>query len=325
MCYFVEDYFRGNNFRKTPPPLLANSTSLTHSLTHYLTHPPPTHSLTRTQSHTHLTHSIPPTHPLTPSPDPTPPHPTRGNNFRKTLPPLLANSTSLTHSLSHPPIPHPLTHSLTHSNPVTHPPHSLHPTHSSTNSFPRPLPTPPIPHPHPSTPHPTPPHTTYCSHFPSLPFSITLPHAPPSIPPPSSLSPSILFTHSLTPPHPPHLTPPHLVFLKLFLRLLVVLSSSPLKILEGFCCAIHSNRIHVLRNDIICVIEECLFCLYNGRKTDRIWNYIFQLGQSSMLAIGPGKLCLVKIYIYEKNLFDLKRYGTKWARLKFLTFHRVIV
>ena len=260
----------------------------------------------------------------------------RGNNFRKTPPPLLAKSTSLTHSLSHPPP----THSLTHSNPVTHTPHSLHPTHSSTNSFPRPDPThptqltPPHPspiptHPHPTPPHPTLPHPTYWSHSPSLPFSITLPHAPPppppSLPPPSSLSPSVLFTHSLTPSHPPHLTPPHLVFLKLFLRLLVVLSSSPLKILEGFCWSIHSNRIHVLRNDLICVIEECLFCLYNGRKTDRIWNYIFQLGQSSMLAIGPGRLCLVKIYIYEKKLFDLKRYGTKWARLKILTFHRVIV
>ena len=217
MCYFVEDHFRGNNFRKTPPPLLAKSTSLTHSLIISPTHPPPTHSLTRTLSHTHLTHSTPPTHPLTPSPDPT----------RR---------------------------------------HHTPPTHS-----------------------------------PSLPFSITLPHAPPSLPPPSSLFPSLLFTHSLTPPHPPHLTPPHLVLLKLFLRLLVVLSGSPLKILEGFCCAIHSNRIHVLKNDLICVIEECLFSLDNGRKTDRIWNYIFQLGQSSMLAIGPGRLCLVKIYIYEKN------------------------
>ena len=96
------------------------------------------------------------------------------------------------------------------------------------------------------------------------------------------------------------------VFLKLFLRLPVVLSSSPLKILEGFCCGIHSNRIHVIRNDLICFIEESLFCLYNGRKTERIWNYIFQRGQSSMVAIGPGRLCLVKIYIYEKTTFWLK-------------------
>ena len=98
----------------------------------------------------------------------------------------------------------------------------------------------------------------------------------------------------------------HMVFLKLFLRLPVVLSSSPLKILEGFCCGIHSNRIHVIRNDLICFIEEGLFCLYNGSKTDKIWNYIFQWGQSSMVAIGPVRLCLVKIYIYEKTTFWLK-------------------
>ena len=97
-----------------------------------------------------------------------------------------------------------------------------------------------------------------------------------------------------------------MVFLELFLRLPVVLSSSPLKILEGFCCGIHSNRIHVIRNDLICFIEEGLFCLYNGSKTDKIWNYIFQWGQSSMVAIGPVRLCLVKIYIYEKRTFWLK-------------------
>ena len=72
----------------------------------------------------------------------------------------------------------------------------------------------------------------------------------------------------------------HMVSLKLFLRLPVVLSSSPLKILEGFCRGIHSNRILVIRNDLICFIEEGLFCLYNGRKTDRIWNCIFQRRQS---------------------------------------------
>ena len=98
----------------------------------------------------------------------------------------------------------------------------------------------------------------------------------------------------------------YVVFLKLFLRLPVVLSSSPLKILEGFCCGIHSNRIHVIRNDLICFIEEGLFCLYNGSKTDKIRNYIFQRGQSSMVAIGPVRLCLVKIYIYEKTTFWLK-------------------
>ena len=98
----------------------------------------------------------------------------------------------------------------------------------------------------------------------------------------------------------------YLVFLKLFLRLPVVLSSSPLKILEGFCCGIHRNRIHVIRNVLICFIEEGLFCLYNGSNTDKIWNYIFQRGQSSMVAIGPVRLCLVKIYIYEKTTFWLK-------------------
>ena len=94
-----------------------------------------------------------------------------------------------------------------------------------------------------------------------------------------------------------------MVFLKLFLRLPVVLSSSPLKILEGFCGGIHSNRMHVIRNDLICFIEEGLFCLYYGRKTNRIWTYFFQREQSSLVAIGPGRLCLVKIYVYKKNKF----------------------
>ena len=96
------------------------------------------------------------------------------------------------------------------------------------------------------------------------------------------------------------------VFLKLFLRLPVVLSSSPLKIFEGFCGGIHSNRIHVIRNDLTCFIEEGLFCLYNGCKTNRIWNDIFQRGQSSMVAIGPGRLCLVKILFIKKTNFWLK-------------------
>ena len=94
-----------------------------------------------------------------------------------------------------------------------------------------------------------------------------------------------------------------MVFLKLFLRLPVVLSSSPLKILEGFCGGIHSNRMHVIRNDLICFIEEGPFCPYYGHKTNRIWNYIFQRGQSSMVAIGPGRLCLVKIYVYKRTNF----------------------
>ena len=75
-----------------------------------------------------------------------------------------------------------------------------------------------------------------------------------------------------------HFLDPNMVFLKLFLRLPVVLSSSPLKILEGFYGGIHSNRMHVIRNDLICFIEEGLFCPY-GRKTNRMWNYIFQRGK----------------------------------------------
>ena len=114
-----------------------------------------------------------------------------------------------------------------------------------------------------------------------------------------------------------------MVFLKLFLRLPVVLSSSPLKILEVFCCGIHSNRIHVIRNDFICFIEEGLFCLYDGRKTDRIWSYVFQRGQSSMVAIGPGRVCLLKIYIYEKTTFWHKMIWHKIGPSK--TFHRVIL
>ena len=109
----------------------------------------------------------------------------------------------------------------------------------------------------------------------------------------------------------------HKVFLKLFQRLPAVLSSSALKILEVFCCGIHSNRINVIRNDFICFIEEGPFCLHNGTQTDRIWGYIFQRGQSSMVAIGPGRVCLVKIYIFmKKQLFDIKWYGTKSAGQK---------
>ena len=44
-----------------------------------------------------------------------------------------------------------------------------------------------------------------------------------------------------------------------------------------------------------------------------------------MVAIGPVRLCLVKIYIYEKKIFDLKWYDTKSARQKIVTFHRVIL
>ena len=97
-----------------------------------------------------------------------------------------------------------------------------------------------------------------------------------------------------------------MVFLKLFLRLPVVPSSSPLKILERFVCGIHSNRIHVMRNDLNWFIKVGLLCLYNGGKIDGIRNYIFRRGQSSMVAIGPCWLCLTKIYIYEKTTFLLK-------------------
>ena len=77
--------------------------------------------------------------------------------------------------------------------------------------------------------------------------------------------------------------------------------------LKGFWRGIHSNHTHVMRNDLICFIEEGLFWLYNGRKTNAIWNYIFQWGQSSIVAIGPDGLCLVNICIYKKTqLFSLK-------------------
>ena len=157
---------------------------------------------------------------------------------------------SLTHSLTISPTHLPPIHSITRTQSHTHLTHSTPPTHPLT---PSPDPTPPHPSPIPTHPHPTPTHPTYCSHSPSLPFSITLPHAPPSpsLPSPSSLSHSLLFTHSLTPPHTPHLTPPHLVFLKLFLRLLVVLSSSPLKILEGFCCAIQLFHLNDMLKEMI--------------------------------------------------------------------------
>ena len=72
------------------------------------------------------------------------------------------------------------------------------------------------------------------------------------------------------------------------------------------CCGTHSNCTHVIRNYLICFIKEGLFCLYNGRKTDRIWYYIFQRGKNSIVAIGPAGLCLVKIYIHKKQPFLLK-------------------
>ena len=89
----------------------------------------------------------------------------------------------------------------------------------------------------------------------------------------------------------------HMAFLNLFLRLPIVLSISPLKLLEWFWCGIHSNRIGIMRNDLICFIEKDLFYFYNERKTDGIWNFIFSGGQSSIAAIGLGGLCLVKIFV----------------------------
>ena len=96
-----------------------------------------------------------------------------------------------------------------------------------------------------------------------------------------------------------------------------------LKILEGFWCGIHSNRIHVMRNDLICFIEEGLFCLDNGHQTDGIWNYIFQRGKSSIV---PGGLFGENMYSWKNNLFFyLKWHGTKSACQKIVTFHRVIL
>ena len=73
----------------------------------------------------------------------------------------------------------------------------------------------------------------------------------------------------------------YMVFLRVFLRIPIVLLSNPLQIVEGFWCGIHGNRIHVIRNDPICFIEYDLFYLHNGRITDGIWNYICQWRQSS--------------------------------------------
>ena len=92
-----------------------------------------------------------------------------------------------------------------------------------------------------------------------------------------------------------------MVFLKLFIRLPVVLSSSPLKILEGFCCGIHSNRKHAIRNDLICFIEKCLFCLYDGRKTDRIWNYVFQRGATFNGSDWPWQTVFGENICYKKT------------------------
>ena len=87
------------------------------------------------------------------------------------------------------------------------------------------------------------------------------------------------------------------------MRLPVVLLSSPLKILKRVWSGIHSNRIHVMRNDLNWFIEDGLFCLHDRHKTDGIRNYIFRRGRTSIVANGPGWLCLVKICIYKKTTF----------------------
>ena len=87
-----------------------------------------------------------------------------------------------------------------------------------------------------------------------------------------------------------------------FLGLPAVLLSSPLKILERIWRGIHNNRTYVMRNDLNRFTEECLVCLHDGRKTDGIRNYIFQRSRSSIVAISPGWLCLVKyIYLFKKK------------------------
>ena len=98
-----------------------------------------------------------------------------------------------------------------------------------------------------------------------------------------------------------------------------------MKLLDGFWCAIHSNRIHVTSNDFICFVEEGLICLYNGHKTGGIWHHIFQRAQSSIIAIGPGGMCLVKIYVIKKRFFYLKWHGTKTACHKIVMFHWVVL
>ena len=109
------------------------------------------------------------------------------------------------------------------------------------------------------------------------------------------------------------------------MRLPVVPLSIPLQNLERFWRGIHSNRIHVMRNGLNWFIEGGLFCLHDRHKTDGIRNYIFRWGRTSIVAIGPGWLCLVKICIYKKNFFGLKWHGTKSSPSKIIIFHPVIL
>ena len=75
-----------------------------------------------------------------------------------------------------------------------------------------------------------------------------------------------------------------------------------------------------MKNYLNWFIEEDIYCLYNICKTDGIWNNIFQLGQISIVAIDPGWMCLVNIYILKKTFFYLKWHGTKSARQE-LSYH----
>ena len=70
-----------------------------------------------------------------------------------------------------------------------------------------------------------------------------------------------------------------MVFRKLFLRLPVVLSSSPLKISEGFCCGIHGNRIHVIRNDLICFFKKASFAFIMDAKRIEYGTIFFSGGK----------------------------------------------
>ena len=57
----------------------------------------------------------------------------------------------------------------------------------------------------------------------------------------------------------------------------------------------------LLRNDLNWFMRGGLFCLHDRYRTDGIRNYIFRRGRTSIVAIYPGWLCLVKICIYKKT------------------------
>ena len=92
----------------------------------------------------------------------------------------------------------------------------------------------------------------------------------------------------------------------------VVLLNSTLPIVEISSCGIHSKRICLWKNELSQRIEEGLFCLYNGRKTNGIRKYTFQRWLSWIVAIGSGSL--VKMYIYKrKDCINSKWHGPKLA------------